>query len=1156
MDKYDKETIKNYLLGRISDEETLAGIEDSLFANEEFTSEIELAEDELINQYVFGNLSAEDCKAAENCFFNTSERQFKLKLTQELKEKAKDKSEARKTGFVETLKAFFRQPAYAAAFAVLLVAAIGFSVYFLRNQNPNELAELQTIYAKERAIQPRISEFKYAPLGVSRGADENQENKNKIRLIEINLLEAVEKNPSAENWRKLGVFNLTQRKFADAVRALEKAAALDAKNAKIANDLGSAYFESSRSEPNEKKSETLAKALENFRRAFDLDADLIEALFNKSLCLQELGLYNEAKESWQNYLEKDSTSDWADEARKNLQSPENLKTTSKTKEQVLDDFLNAYRSGDYEFARKINCQTKEMLTEVWLPDQLTRRYLETREQENIDALNFIGNLEKTRYADFFVAELAGFYSKIKDSQFENLRAAKDLMKNGVKALNENEDAKAAQIFAESASLFAKNGSDWEEKIALLWMSQSKVRQGKNDESLEILNALEKHAAAKKYRWLEAQAVYWIANNYFLQNEISRAIDLCKRALKISSEIGDTYGAQKSIGLLIAVFVKIGESEQALKFLGQAPNAKDLYFYSEKQAWRDLRFAADLFNRLEMFAAAESFAKESLSLANKMRDKADLPSGSLELLTKIYTKEKRFDEALRFAAAAKKLAQEKPEDIKKLLLAKAILPVAELKLQMQNCGEALKDYDEAIQIYSAIAEIKINNLVAHKGRLLCFDQLNQTENMQAELAAVLDLSEQYRSKISTDAERQVFFDNEQIIYDVAVENSLSENDSVKAFEFAESSKARSLLDFIEKNNSFADVSKPLSLTEIQARMPKNAQLVQFAVLRKKSVIWTLTKDEIKTAEIDVSADDLDGKISGYLQLIIGKNDKDEIEKAGKELYQILIKPILPYLDSSKEICLIPDKSLHQLPFAALSSENEKFLLEDFKIFYSPSASVFIFATEKARELENVKNERLLSVGNPSFDKEENIGLPALPSAEEEARTIAGFYPNAEQFSGANATKTNFLAGLPGAEIIHFAGHYVAAETQAYSKLLFSDGDLRSFEIAGNRLPKSKLVVLSACRTGIEKFYKGEGAIGIARTFLAVGTPLVVASRWQVDSEATKDLMIAFHRNRREKNLNSLEALRAAQIGMLRGADENFRQPFFWSAFSLIGAGANY
>lgn len=1165
---HNKENIKAYLLGKLSDEKTLAAIEESLFLDDEFTAEIELVEDEIINDYVLGNLSAEDRESAENSFFKTSERQFKLKLTRELKEKtetAKKTGEAEKSGLFETLKNFFRQPAYAGAFAVLLVAAIGVSIYLFRSSSPTELAGLQTIYQKERPVQTRISGFGYAPLNTVRGENENQENKNKLRRIENDLLEAVEKNPSAENHRALGVFKLTQRKFADAISELEKAAALDGKNAKIANDLGSAYFESAQSKPSEKTFE-LYKALENFSRAGALDANLLEALFNKSLCLQELKLYNEAKEAWQKYLEKDSNSGWADEARRNLQSLENLKTTSKTKEQVFDDFFAAYRRDDKEFAWKINRQTKEMIEEVWLPDQLTRRYLETRQQENIDALKFIGELERDRNADFFVIELAAYYSKIDASQTENLQAAKNSMSAGYKASKASETAQAIRFFENAAKLFSAAGDELEAKTAEFWAAQVKRDERKVAESLAILNPLAKYFDEKKYRWLYSQAIYWIAQNYFFQSEFTKIIRLCKEAFDISDEISDSYGKQKNISCLADNYSWIGELNQSLRFLAQLPDPKDLYYASPLQNWRNYYYSAKLFDRLEMFSTAESFGMESLSLGKKFLD----PNGtqvnsSLEILAKINMGKQRFEEGLSFADESKTLAQNQPEGtIKQSLLAKATLQIADLKRRMNRCGEALNDYDAVIKLYAQFSEISLNDFAVHKGKLLCYQALNQENDLQAELETVLNLSEKYRSRILKDDERQAFFDNEQIVYDVAVESALAKGDEAKAFEFAENSKARSLLDFVNRKTAeeqISEVSKPLSLTEIQARMPENVQIVEFGVLREKSVIWILTKTEVKTFKIDVSEADLENKILDYLNLITQKSGKTEIEKSGKELYALLVKQILPALDASKEICLIPDKSLHRLPFAALISESGKFLPEDFGIFSSPSASIFVFATERARELEKLKDENLLSVGNPAFDAEENANLSSLPSAEDEARTIAKFYPNTKQFLGADATKANFLDALPNAEIVHFAGHYVAnAESPGYSKLLFSsgsqDGDLRSFEIIGKKLPKSKLVVLSACETGIEKFYKGEGAVGIARTFLSAGTPVVLASAWKVDSEATKDLMIAFHRNRREKGLTSVEALRRAQIEMLKDANENFRQPYFWTAFSIIGGSANY
>jgi CHAT domain-containing protein len=266
-------------------------------------------------------------------------------------------------------------------------------------------------------------------------------------------------------------------------------------------------------------------------------------------------------------------------------------------------------------------------------------------------------------------------------------------------------------------------------------------------------------------------------------------------------------------------------------------------------------------------------------------------------------------------------------------------------------------------------------------------------------------------------------------------------------------------------------------------------------------------------------------------------------------------IPPDLDGAKQICVVPDKSLHQLAFASLVSPAGKYLLEDFALFYAPSASVLVSATENARRKERGGNESLLSIGNPDFNREDNPLLPDLRDAEAEAKTIARGYSKSTELFGDAATKDKFLRNFAAVEVIHFAGHFLAnRQSPGNSKLLFAGGELRSSELVTYKLPRAKLVVLSACETGFERYDKSEGAIGSARTFLALGAPLVVATQWKVDSGPTKDLMIAFHRNRKEKQLPSAESLRRAQLELL-SRDET-TAPFYWAAFSLSGGYANY
>ena len=1179
------ETLKNeknareYLLGRVSDETRLAEFEELLFLDEDFCSLAEIVEDELINDFVFGRLNETDSADFAKTLENNAERRGKIALTNAIKEKAAAQNVAEKEtkpSFFESIKAFFQKPVYIGAFAVLLIGIFALLWFVLSRQNTNELAKLKSIYNKERPLESRISEFDYAPLAVTRGAAEERE-KNKLRIIENNLLTAVEKNPNAQNHHALGVFYLTQRKFGEAIAELEKAVKLDEKDAKARNDLGSVYFEKAKTEPNEKKLETLAKSFENFSKAFESDPHLLAALFNKSLCLQELRLYNQAKESWNLYLEKDANSGWANEARKNLERLEQLKLTSKTKEQVLEDFLAAYRNRDEETAWKINSQTREMISGVWLADQLSRRFLEAKIRgddalgaESIEALKFIGDLEKTRNADFFVAELAEFYAKT--SEFQNLLDAKNLLFAGFTQLITKEIGKSKTSFEESKKAFENAGNLGESRIADLWIAHSLSDLSQINKSNEILARLTSECDRKNYRWLNLAVADWVSNNFILQNEFTKSIEIAKNNLKSAEELADTAVQSKMLNVLAAYFNDIGELDKALFYLGKAANLANFYNRSEIRNWQTDYYSASVFNKLKMFEIAGNFGREALFIVqNSPYNKSQAVGDTFQLLLKISKDKKDFPQALRFAEASLRFAEStEDERFKAKMVQYATLEVADLKREMGNFEEALREYENVIEILKKSPEIKVDNYSAQKGKLLCLLALGGNSEITEELNKTLELSEKYRSEILDEEARNAFFANEELVYDIAVENALRVANPQKAFEFAETSKARTLLDFVQGETSvleiekkFPAVAKPLSFKEIQAKLPPDVQIVEYFLLNDKLVIWQFTNDKFETVEKPISAEIVGQKTADFLSLIVkDKENSVEIRNKADELLELLLAPILPNLDKQKQVVFIPDKSLYKLPFAALfSKKTNRFLIEDFTVSYSPSANVFVKTSETARQRESIKNESLLSVGNPQFDYEENPNLADLPAAEIEARKIAEFYPKNKLLIGANATKETVLSEIAENSIFHFAGHYVTNEASSpNSKILLArqsgNGDLRVSEIAEKRLAKSKFVVLSACETNGEKVFQGEGATGIARTFLAIGAPIVLASNWKVDSEASKDLMISFHRNRTEKGLKIAEALRQAQIEMLKNADANFQSPYFWSAFSAVGGYTNY
>jgi CHAT domain-containing protein len=744
-------------------------------------------------------------------------------------------------------------------------------------------------------------------------------------------------------------------------------------------------------------------------------------------------------------------------------------------------------------------------------------------------------------------------------KIERLLQAKDSFASGERLVG-SDYAKAIAEFEKSRDLFARLGDDCEAAIAENWAAQFIPDLAKVAESRRRLTALIENAGSRKYKVLLAPAYYWLAVSDYRGSSLSETNKNLKLALHLAEAGDNAFEIQHAQETLALYYSELGELEPALAYASQMLPAQDLYYQSPSQSWRNKGTLADLTLKLKFFSTSLSLSREALSIAREISPNGSRVNENLLNMVNASVAKKDFEAALKYANESMQIALSRPESAENTRTnAEIYLLLADVKSQTNDCREALTDYDKALELYRRLPELTARLYQIHKGRLFCFQQLDRQEEFSSELKRILELSEKYRATIREDNSRQAFFANEQVVFDAAITNAIKEHDSRAAFAFVENSRARSLLDFVESDKAIAEaekefvaVARPLSLAEIQTSLPDEVQLVQYAVLPDRLAIWIVSKTRFDLIEKPITAAELEKKIDAYQSSIVGKESGAGFKQAGKELYELLIPA---GLDGAKQLCLIPDKSLHQLAFASLVSPAGKYLLEDYALFCAPSASVLVLATENARRKERAGDESLLSIGNPDFDREENRNLADLQSAEAEAKTIAVDYKQPLELLGSEATKDKFLRSFAGVEVIHFAGHFVAnRQSPGNSKLLFAGGDLRSSELGAYKLPKAKLVVLSACETGFERYDKSEGAIGIARTFLALGAPIVVATQWKVDSEPTKDLMVAFHRNRKERRMTSAESLRRAQLEVL--SSDKTSAPFYWAAFSLFGGYANY
>ena len=754
--------------------------------------------------------------------------------------------------------------------------------------------------------------------------------------------------------------------------------------------------------------------------------------------------------------------------------------------------------------------------------------------------------------------MANFYVNAGSDKTERLLQAHEILAHAQQFVG-NDSSQAISLFEQSRDQFNQQGDEYCAAIAENWAAQMLRDVGKIDEARGRLNVIVAGAESKRFLVLLPPAYYWLGMGDYDQRRFSDSAKHLKIALRLA-EAGDNISEiQHAEDGLANNYVKLGEFAPAILYESKRLSDQTIYYQRPNPYWRDKGTLGQLTLKLGFPATSLSVAKEMLSFAEARKFDDRRLNDSLRHVVEASLARNDLNGALRYANESLEIVTkrgDRPETAAPKAQIYGVL--GDINRQGNNCNQALADYDQALELYGRLPEVSAGAYKIHKGKLLCLQELDDAGRFAGELKVVMQLTEEYRQNIREDSSRQAFFENERDVFDAAIEHAIGAGDMRGAFALVEESKARSLLQFIESPKSiaeleteFATVARSFDLVELQKRLPAQVQLLQYAVMKDELAIWVVTKTRFDFYRKPVRAAELEQLVLDYQSLITNNGDATEIDAQGRKLYDLLIPPGLA---ADLQLCITPDKFLHQLAFASLISNNGKYLLEQHRLSYAPSASILVVASEAARR--KVRgDERLLAVGNPDFDREANPNLPDLPDAEGEARTIAVLYPESTLLVGDDAGRERFLHELSRADVIHFAGHFVSiAQAPANSKLLLARDELRSAELASFKLAQTRLVVLSACDTGFERYNRSEGAIGIARTFLALGAPIVVASQWKVDSPTTRDLMVAFHRRRKQDHLTSAESLRQAQLEVLSKAET--RAPFYWAAFSLFGGYTDY
>jgi CHAT domain-containing protein len=131
---------------------------------------------------------------------------------------------------------------------------------------------------------------------------------------------------------------------------------------------------------------------------------------------------------------------------------------------------------------------------------------------------------------------------------------------------------------------------------------------------------------------------------------------------------------------------------------------------------------------------------------------------------------------------------------------------------------------------------------------------------------------------------------------------------------------------------------------------------------------------------------------------------------------------------------------------------------------------------------------------------------------------------------------------------FSGAYHAWRTGRPLSGL-EDQVLTAHEASQLNLSQTKLVVLSACETGLGDIRGHVGVFGLQRAFRKAGAKNLIMSLWSVRDDVTAVFFSHFYGNWLDKGMAIRDAFEETQRWM-RG-QSIYKSPYFWAGFVLVG-----
>ena len=1063
----------------------------------------------------------------------------------------------------------------------IVLLSLGSYVWLARSGTPSErgLRELVEAFEEQRPVEGRLSGGFHA--GSYEPVAEKRVRVDRARLDNARDLllgsSSVVTTSERVNYARL---LLLDGKLAEAQYEMQYCNANDSENPSFINDYGVCLLETGR----------LEDALDQFEKALKLNPSMSEAAFNRALTFEKLELRSDAAGEFDRLRSSEQDESWRREIEDRISKLTPTVTRALASTEIIGAFNSAY-SGDSGEVRSIAEKHFEVLRRYGIGD-LSEEYIRSaisRDQETAQTamgkLVLLGDVFVQTKDDPFMADVAQFWRSLDERRLKHeLRLMQDFGR-AIQVYRTGQFEEARRRFESVQRDFERDGNAMFVVTAANLVSFCSYELKQFSAVEQTLGALVPLVEERGWRYDQLRVYNLLALARSLIGYDSQALRDFSRVMTLCRTMNESEA--KPLQYMSIAYWHLGNLDKALKCLRDSTadfltneNLPLLSLDRSKELANNYLTMADIFRLQERHNLALLFGTQAVRYAESIND-SDFVSQAASFTAVELAYIQNFDKAENLLTQAFDHLNKIPGPGRRFAQSLALSRAGTVAALAGDLQRSLKSYSEAQALTETAEDSAIPLIRVLKGRAEAYLISGSPYQARADLLKAIDEIENYRARISDVSYRRDFIDLSHDIFDRLILLNASQPEfQESAFDVSEKSRARTLLDQVtifEASGSQTGhtvesaPATPLNRKQVSGALPPDTTLLEYAVTKFGTVIFIVRRDEFKVVRSSATTDQLDRLVIDYLAAIKERQSLPEITRLSREIFDLVILPALPLLTPETHVCIVPDKALHLVPFAALLSPSDQYLVESFTLTYAPSASLLIRCLGRNSTLPAKPRERMLAVGDPLLDRATLEELPQLPEAAQEALQCASMYaPDSVLLTGSDATEDAVRRQMQHCDIIQFAVHCLMQEkspwlaglvlTKTYPDRNESvatsvndeerDGILYLEEVYKISLPRTRLVVLSACQSALGQYYRGEGILSLVHPFIAARVPTVVATLWPVDSKYTSRLMIDFHSKRITNGAQTAEALRRAQIAMARS--DEFKDPYYWASFVVVGA----